>query len=280
MTISSTVSPSSTDNTHPSVLLTPDLVLNSSSTNLISHSPRKMPIPPTPPLSSELYASVPPRQGFTPELQDTGFYRLRAELASHSQSELINVPMDQRRCQQNPIRTRAGPRAWESPSLTPIAASPRASPVREDSGNGHSRSYSDGHRSSNPMGRVITSEGVVLGANLDRYSNGLEIGRSLAQERGRSVERGDADQDHVMSFMQYGGATDGLGIIGARTSNDDRGRDGSVDRLRRRARETILEDDIAAVEGDVPPAYGAEERSVGPDIKSPSGRMGMSSRGI
>jgi hypothetical protein len=33
-------------------------------------------------------ASVPPRQGFTPELPDTGFHRLRAELASHSQSEL------------------------------------------------------------------------------------------------------------------------------------------------------------------------------------------------
>ncbi|BDD63473.1 hypothetical protein MAP00_008358 [Monascus purpureus] len=44
----------------------------------------------------ELPATFAGHSGTTPELPDTGFYRPRAELATHSQSELINVPFNQR----------------------------------------------------------------------------------------------------------------------------------------------------------------------------------------
>ncbi|KAJ5372344.1 hypothetical protein N7517_004350 [Penicillium concentricum] len=286
----SAVSPFTMDNTRASPILTPDLTLVSSSTSLISHSPHKTPpVPPTKAHSNELVASVPPRQGFTPELQDTGFHRLRAELASHSQSELINVPMEQRQRQQNHIRSRSGPRAWESPALAPIA-SPHTIPRRgTDNGSGHSHSNSNGGSPArNQAGRVITAEGVVLGANLDRYSNGMEIGESQAQgERGRKAERGETD--HVMSFMQYGGRPEdrglgnGLGIsTGGDHASNPQGRGGSASRSRPRPAEHSLEDDIAAAEGnaDVPPAYEAEEGAPGHDIKSPSGTMGMSLRGV
>ncbi|KAJ5816679.1 Adenovirus E3 region protein CR2 [Penicillium robsamsonii] len=285
----SAVSPFTMDNTRASPILTPDLTLVSSSTSLISHSPHKTPpVPPTKAHSNELFASVPPRQRFTPELQDTGFHRLRAELASQSQRELINVPMEQRQRQQNHIRSRSSPRAWESPALAPIAT-PHASPRRgTDNGSGHSHSNSNGGSlARNQAGRVITAEGVVLGANLDRYSNGMEFGESQARgERGGKVERGGTD--HVMSFMQYGerledrGLGNGLGIsIGGGHTSNPQGR-GSASRSRPRPVERSLEDDIAAADGsaDVPPAYEAEQGAPEQDIKSPSGTMGMSLRGI
>ncbi|CAI7639105.1 unnamed protein product [Penicillium viridicatum] len=274
----SAISPFSTDNMRGSIILTPNLELGPSSTRFISHSPRKTPpVPLTKPHSSELIASVPPRQGFTPELPDTCFQRLRAELASHSQSELINVPMEQRQRQKNHTKPRTSPRAWESPVLAPIPSS-RASSAR-GAGNGSSPGR-------NQAGRVITAEGVVLGANLDRYSNGMEIGDSQAQgERGRKAERGETD--HVMSFMQYAGRPEdrgldnGLGITTSDHTSNLRGRGGSASRSRPRPPERSLEDDIAAAEGnvDVPPAYEAEEGAPGHEIKSPSGRMGISPRG-
>ncbi|KAJ5592769.1 hypothetical protein N7537_009673 [Penicillium hordei] len=283
----SAVSPFTADNTRGSIILTPDLVLGSSSTSFISCSPHKTPpVPPTKPHSNELIASIPSRQGFTPELPDTCFHRLRAELASHSQSELINVPMEQRQRQQNHIKLRTRLRAWESPALAPIPSS-RASSARGP-GNGSDLSHSNSNGSSpgNQAGRVITAEGVVLGANLDRYSNGIEIGESQAQgERGRKAERGETD--HVMSFMQYAGRPDDRGLgnelvntTSGHTSNLQ-GRGSSASRSGPRPAERSLEDDIAAAEGnvDVPPAYEAEEGAPGHEIKSPSGRMGMSPRG-
>ncbi|KAJ5154302.1 Adenovirus E3 region protein CR2 [Penicillium coprophilum] len=286
---SSAVSPFTIDNTRASTILTPDLTLVSSSTSLISHSPLNTPpVPPTKVHSNELFASVPPRQGFTPELQDTGFHRLRAELASHSQSELINVPMEHRQRQQSHIKSRPGPRAWESPALAPMV-SPYASPrTGTDNGSHHSHSNSNGGSPArNPAGRVITAEGVVLGANLDRYSNGMEIGESQAQgERGRKAERGETD--HVMSFMQYGGRSEdrglgnGLGITTDGHTSSHQGRRSSASRSRPKPAERSLEYDIAAAEGhaDIPPAYQAEEGAPGRDTKSPSGTMGMSLRGV
>ncbi|CAI7606607.1 unnamed protein product [Penicillium glandicola] len=273
----SAVSPFTAANTQASIILTPDLALGSSSTSLISHSPHKT--PPIPPASNELFASVPARQGFTPELQDTGFQRLRAELASHSQSELINVPMEQRQ-----YKSRTTPRAWESAALAPIA-SPHASAGRRTD-NGHSHSNSNGSPPRN-QGRVITAEGVVLGANLDRYSNGLEIGESLARgERGRKTERGETD--HVMSFMQYSGRPvdrslgDRPGIVTTDHTSISPGLGHSASRSRPGTAERGLEDVIVAAEGnvDVPPAYEVEEGAQGQDIKSPSGRMEMSPRGV
>ncbi|KAI1832801.1 hypothetical protein DTO027I6_8115 [Penicillium roqueforti] len=273
-----------TDNTR-SIILTPDLALESSATSLISHSPRKTPIPPTQPHSNELFASIPPRQGFTPELPDTGFHRQRAELASHAQSELINVPLQQRQLQQPNINSWTSPRAWGSPALASIPSS-RASPASParaaDTGSGHSHSHNNSTGVSpgrNQAGRVVTAEGVVLGANLDRYSNGMEIGESGSQalgERGRTAERGGTD--HVMSFMQYAGDRGGTGLgieTGGITSNPQGG-GSSASRPAQRS----LEDDIVAAEGhDVPPAYEAAQGAPGHDIKSPSGRMGMSPRG-
>lgn len=125
----------------------------------------------------------------------------------------------------------------------------------------------------------------MLGANLDRYSNGMEIGESQVQrERARTAERGDAD--HVMSFMQYGGEVEsrrsgeGLGIAMADHITSPQGRGRSTPDLGPRLVERSLEDEIATAGGvaDVPPAYEAEEGAPGHDIKSPSGRIGMSMR--
>ncbi|KAJ5857408.1 hypothetical protein N7455_008302 [Penicillium solitum] len=284
----SAVSPFTPDNIRGSKILTPDLALGSSSLSFISHSHHKSPlVPPTKPHPSELIASVPPRQGFTPELPDTCFHRLRAELASYSQSELINVPIEQRQRQQNNTKSRTSPRAWESPALAPIPSSRASSARGTGNGSGHSHSNSNGSSPGrNQAGRVITAEGVVLGANLDRYSNGMEIGDSQAQgERGRRAERGETD--HVMSFMQYAGRPEdrgvgnGLGITTSDHTSNPQTRGSSASRLRPRPAERSLEDDIVAAEGniDVPPAYEAEEGAPGHEVKTPSGRMSMSPRG-
>ncbi|EKV21399.1 hypothetical protein PDIP_06980 [Penicillium digitatum Pd1] len=265
-------------------MLTPDLALGPSSTSLIPYSPHKTPpVPPTQPHSTELFASVPPRRGFTPELPDTGFHRLRAELASHSQSELINVPIEQRQRQQNHSQSINSLRAWESPALAPIASS-HAGSARNGSSHSHSNS-NGGSPGRNQTGRLITAEGVVLGANLDRYSNSMETGESQAQnERGRTAERGRTD--HVMSFMQYAGRPEdrglgnGLGIAISDYTSSPQARRRSASGSRPKPVERSLEDDIAAAESnvDVPPAYEVKEGAPGPDLKSPSGRMCMSPR--
>lgn len=124
---------------------------------------------------------------------------------------------------------------------------------------------------------MVTTEGVVLGANLDRYSNGHEIARSLDQ--GALAESRAAN--HVMSFMQFSGrAEDGglaAGCLGTSSSGDERSGETNLRGLETRVKDSIFED---GVEGDVPPAYEAGEGSLEPEIKSPSGRMGMSLRGV
>lgn len=263
-----------------SLVLNPGQVSHSSTTNLIST--QNSLIPPTVPHSTELSASVPPRAGFTPELPDTELRRLRAELASHAQSELINVPLEQRRRQQNVFKARTGPRAWESPLPTPTATQ-GASPNREiESGSDHRRT--DGGTPRRDLaGRVVTAEGVVLGANLDRYSNGTVIGDSQNQNRGDRERTGHGDASHVMSFMQYGVRSEtrntGAAAVGGGTAGA-RGNGGNTPESEPRSADRGLVDDIAAAEGDadVPPAYEAEESSPGQDLKSPSGRMSLSPR--
>ncbi|CAG7972178.1 unnamed protein product [Penicillium olsonii] len=207
--------------------LTPTLVLTPSPTTLIPFSPQKNQPPP-----------------LLTELQDTGRPRLCAELPSSPQSERINIPRTQRAWN---AALRTGPRAWELPNLTPITASPRESPVREG-GRGHAGQSGSGSGSGVGVRRV--PDGVVLGANLDRYSNGLEIG----------LDRGvEAEGDHVMSFMQFdrsGG--------GGRISSDLGGIESGS------GAERVLDE----IDEDVPPAYEAGEGSLQPEIKSPSGRMG------
>ncbi|KAJ5555306.1 hypothetical protein N7461_003776 [Penicillium sp. DV-2018c] len=241
-----------TNSTRPNTLLSPDLTLsNSSTTNLSTCSPSKKPlIPPTPPThTNELFASISARTGFTPELPDTGFYPGRAELASHAPSELINVPMEQRRRQQqNIMKNRTGPRSWESPALTPTPISQSQSQTSPNLTPGlgtsnHSRSQSDITQASNQGGCVVTADGVVLGANMGRYSTGLQIGEQWAREE---RERGTGRRGRAWWI---------------------------------RPSERSLQDEIVAVEpdGDGPPAYEAEVGGSG-DIKSPSGRVAMSMR--
>jgi hypothetical protein len=73
-----------------------------------------------------------------------------------------------------------------------------------------------------------------------------------------------------MSFMQYGERTEVTAL-----GTGDRPLDGdcSVERL-------PPADNMDNVENDVPPAYEAEESLAGPEIKSPSGRMGLSLRDV
>jgi hypothetical protein len=116
----------------------------------------------------------------------------------------------------------------------------------------------------------------VLGSNLNRYSTGLEIGE-------RAQEGREGGHEHVMSFMQYAARPEreGLGIaMGGQSGGGDSAGEGIVSGSGR-SLERRLEDEIVAAEGngDGPPAYEAEEGASG-DIKSPSGRMGMSLRGI
>lgn len=85
-------------------------------------------------------------QKTTPELGDTGFYRPRIELATHPQSELINVPPGQ--------RTR---RHYHSPRPGP---SPRPSP-----NHGH------GQGGVQPK-HIVTPDGAILAANFERSSSG------------------------------------------------------------------------------------------------------------
>lgn len=165
--------------------------------------------------------------------------------------------------------------AWGSPTATSMARNPRGSSVRDRSRPSHNRTQSDGYGSTPPpVGRVITTEGIVLGANLDRYSNGHEIAGSLDQEGLAET----CDANHVMSFMQFSGrAEDGglaAGRLGTSSSRDERN---NLSRLETRVEDSMFDD---GVEGDVPPAYEAGERSFEPEIKSPSGRMGMSLRGV
>ncbi|KAJ6162250.1 hypothetical protein N7485_010480 [Penicillium canescens] len=272
----------------------------SSSTNLIPGPLRlktSSSIPPIPPFSNELAASVPipspQRRGSTPELPDISFYRLRCELAPYSKGELINVQIDQRwRQNQNQNQnSMAIPRAWESASSIPLAytrGGTSQSPGQSGSKNGN------GSPVRQHAGRVITADGVVLGANLDRYFSEMEVGRS--SDRGRTVGKGS--DEHVMSFMHYengrraeraerggGGLGDGRGIEMWDTAHELR-MVNSASREGQRSQDAtaILEDDLRTLDcdgdgdGDVPPAYDGKDASSELDIKPPAGGMEISVR--
>lgn len=147
-------------------------------------------MPPAPQIPPEFLA-IPKETNF-PELPDTGFYRQRAELASHSQSELINVPHNQRSHPssrlQSCLRHKPGSRSWD-----PISSSDTSSPRSPDSDKLLELTSRKTAR------RVITADGVVLGANLDRHSVPVVLAPE-PEEKGRLNE---LDSDHVMSFMNY-----------------------------------------------------------------------------
>ncbi|KAJ5198240.1 uncharacterized protein N7498_007357 [Penicillium cinerascens] len=148
-------------------------------------------MPQTPPASRipPEFLAIPKETSF-PELPDTGFYRQRAELASHSQSELINVPHNQRG-HPNPRLQSCLHHKPGSRSLDPISSSDTSSPRSPDSGKTPELTSRETAR------RVITPDGVVLGANLDRYSVPVVLA-SEPEEKGQQ-----SDSEHVMSFMNY-----------------------------------------------------------------------------
>ncbi|KAJ6026996.1 hypothetical protein N7499_005101 [Penicillium canescens] len=183
------------------------------------------------------------------------------------------------------------PRAWESASSIPLAytrGGTSQSPGQSGSKNGN------GSPVRQHAGRVITADGVVLGANLDRYFSEMEVGRS--SDRGRTVGKGS--DEHVMSFMHYengrraeraerggGGLGDGRGIEMWDTAHELR-MVNSASREGQRSQDAtaILEDDLRTLDcdgdgdGDVPPAYDGKDASSELDIKPPAGGMEISVR--
>jgi hypothetical protein len=124
--------------------------------------------------------------------------------------------------------------------------------------------------------RVITRDGVVLVANLDRYSTVRDPER--AGKGKRSV--GDPGQEHVMSFMTFGGSTHEIGRrsgsspgrVNGSVSNG--GESGSATRLKPET-EIVLEMVGASPVGEALPAYEAGGVSLKGDDKSPAGTMGL-----
>ncbi|ODM15158.1 hypothetical protein SI65_09397 [Aspergillus cristatus] len=94
----------------------------------------------------------------TPELGDTGFYRQRAELATYSQSELINIPPERRH-----------------PHFTASSPSPTSLP------NSNSNSPTQTTRTSRSRTKIITPDGVLLSANFKRLSGCEDYATSFAQ---------------------------------------------------------------------------------------------------
>ncbi|OJJ84386.1 uncharacterized protein ASPGLDRAFT_35650 [Aspergillus glaucus CBS 516.65] len=97
----------------------------------------------------------------TPELGDTGFYRQRAELATYSQSELINIPHERRHLVPIP----------------PLTSSPSPSPSPNPSS-----SHSSNNNPYKPRGtKIITPDGVLLSANFERFPGCEDYATSFAQ---------------------------------------------------------------------------------------------------
>ncbi|OQD77124.1 hypothetical protein PENDEC_c003G00924 [Penicillium decumbens] len=140
--------------------------------------------PPIPRMSPDKIFAVPEEYTSTPELPDTSFCR-RAELASYSQSELINISHDQRRPPNAPLP----PHNHKPGSLSVNTSSSRISNLPP---------YTDNPVLSREAARrVITADGVVLGPNPDRYSVPI-----VYKPEPEDKKRNDSDS-HVMSFMNY-----------------------------------------------------------------------------
>ena len=122
--------------------------------------------------------------------------------------------------------------------------------------------------------RIVTDEGVVLGANLDRYTvpTGSDGGQRVDGNGNGNGERRERNaQDHVMSFMEFGGEAMGGRSGEAYATAVQSGRAARADAF-------LVEDSFSPM-SDVPPAY--ESGGFSPrDKKSPSATMGLGSRGM
>jgi hypothetical protein len=115
-----------------------------------------------------------------------------------------------------------------------------------------------------------------MGANLDRYSTIRDPERGEA----KGGKTSDAGQEHVMSFMTFGGSEfemvqrRGSGSPGQCGSNEREG--GSVSSASRSMPRVVLEDFGASPIGEAPPAYDAQGvASPKQDDKSPTGTIGL-----
>lgn len=100
----------------------------------------------------------------TSELGDTGFYRQRAELATFSQSELINIPHERR----HPAPT---------PTIIPTSSSSHSYPTLSSSS---PFSSNDNHHKLRGT-KIITPDGVLLSANFERFPGCDDYATSFAQ---------------------------------------------------------------------------------------------------
>lgn len=101
--------------------------------------------------------------GTTPELGDTGFYRQRAELASYSQSELINIPRERRPHQPHPHDYPDNP-----------------THAHDNSDNDHDNHQPDTNNGK-PRTHIITPDGILLSANFERLPGCEDYATSFAQ---------------------------------------------------------------------------------------------------
>lgn len=110
----------------------------------------------------------PQQQEMTPELGDTGFYRPRVELATYSQSELINVPREARvRQQYRPLpaqESAAINTAITTRNTGNTANTKKSAPTAVTSPN------AEPGITKTPSKRIVTSDGAVLGANFESPS--------------------------------------------------------------------------------------------------------------
>ncbi|KAJ6114990.1 hypothetical protein N7486_000768 [Penicillium sp. IBT 16267x] len=186
--------------------------------------------------TAELLASIPRRAGYTPELPGTTTRRMRAELPMDSQRDLINVPPNQR--QGVMIYQRGGiahTLPQHSQELSSTSSSPKITNNSPNSGSGPvvglsppSRSMTPRLMARNTARKVVTEEGVIMGANLDQYSGAprvedtelsIEDWNGIDNGNGNGNGNGDGDADttkakenswhsqaHVMSFMNFDGS--------------------------------------------------------------------------
>lgn len=127
----------------------------------------------------------------------------------------------------------------------------------------------------------MTRDGVVMGANLDRYSPVRD------PERGevKGGKKSDSGQEHVMSFMTFGGSefemVQRTGSSSPRQGNAESVRSnekegGSVSSASGSVPGIVLKDVDASPIGEAPPAYDAQGvASPKQDDKSPSKTVGI-----
>ncbi|KAI2786599.1 hypothetical protein POX_g08986 [Penicillium oxalicum] len=156
----------------------------------------------------EMLGTIPRSNQSAVELSDTGFYRQRAELSAHSQRELINVPLENRRG-ASPL---AQDFLTESNHATATATTGRSSPeglvLNSASATDHSEVEAASLTNRETVRKIVTREGIVLGSNLEQYSPVVGSGSARTPSADGSGNR------HVLSFMTFG--AENSGIPGAR----------------------------------------------------------------